>query len=114
MTAPQPPRRTPAGARLRVSRGRRWTRIEIDRWPIADADEGQADTARLLSRAAALYAVAHGKRSGVSYGSGRVLWSVTVPSEDHDQTLAALLALEAGDPAPAEALVARFAPIPSW
>ena len=104
------PRRTPAGARLRIDRGSRWTTIEIDRWPIADATEAQADVAYRLAKAAAQHAVTHGKRGGVSFGAGRVIWSVCVPSADAAMALDALLALEAGDPAPAEALADRYTP----
>jgi hypothetical protein len=99
---------TPAGARLWINRGRRWTTIEIDRWPIADATEAQADVAYRLAWASACHVVAQGKRGGVGYGRGRVLWSACVPTADADVTLAALLALEAGNPAPAEALADRY------
>ena len=110
MTVIEDQSRTPAGARLRIHRGPRWTTIEIDRWPITDATEEQAATATQLARAAAQHAVTHGKRGGVSFGGGRVIWSATVPSADADTALAAFLALEAGDPAPAEALADRYTP----
>ena len=61
-----------------------------------------------LARAAARHAVTHGKRGGVSYGAGEVIGSACVPTADTDEALAALLALEAGDPWPAEALTARY------
>ena len=104
--------RTPAGARLRVSRGPRWTMIEIDRWLIADATEAQAATAYRLAWASVCHVAAQGKRGGVGYGRGRVLWSACVPTADAQTALEALLALEAGDPAPAEALADRYAPTP--
>jgi len=84
--------------------------IEIDRWPIADATEAQADVAYRLAWASACHVVAQGKRGGVGYGRGRVLWSACVPTADAEIALDALLALEGGDPAPAEALANRYAP----
>ena len=104
----RPSRRTPAGAYLRISRGPRWTTVEVDRISITDATEAQAATADRLSRSAAHYVAAHGKRGGVGFGGGRVIWSATVPTSDAEVALEALLALEAGDPAPAEALAARY------
>lgn len=101
--------RTPAGAWLRVTRDRRWTRIEVDRWPITDATAEQADVAHDLAVAAARRCFTVGRRAAISYGCGRTVWSVTVPAADTDATLDALLVLEAGDPEPARTLTAALA-----
>ena len=106
----RPGRRTPASAYLHISRGRRWTTVEVDRISISDASAEQAAVAYRLSKAAAHYAVTHGKPGGVSFGAGRVIWSACVPSADAAMALDALLALEAGDPGPAEALAERYTP----
>ncbi len=105
---PRPPDRTPAGAYLKVRRGRRWTRVEIDRISISDASPEQAVVVHRLSLAAARWAVRHGKRGGVGFGEGVVIWSATVETARADDTLAAFLALEAGDDRPAVALAELF------
>lgn len=65
LTVPKPTPRTPAGAFLEINRGRRWTRVQVDRISITDATVAQADVASRLSRAAAFYVVALGKRGAV-------------------------------------------------
>ena len=71
--------------------------------------EVQAATALRLLEVAAQYVASHIKRGEVSFGGGVFTWDVTVPAGDADTALAALLALETGDPAPAEALADRLA-----
>lgn len=96
---------TPAGARLAITRYRRTTVIDIDRWPIEDAPPEIAETANYVTWAAMLSCRAEGIKPETGNGSGRVVWRAMIPSPDEEQALGALLALENGDAEPARTYI---------
>lgn len=106
-TTGRPTSRTPAGACLTVHRGHRWSSVTVDRITTDDATDSQAATVRSLALAAARWCAGHG-RPGATFLYGVTIWYVTCPTVDLDEALAALLALEADDHAPALALAARY------
>lgn len=99
------PTKTPAGAYLELVHGRRWSRIVIDRWPITNCSDRQADAADGLSDAASRACFAAGRRKAICLGAGPTVWSVTCPREHADEVVAALFALERDDYDPAAAYV---------
>lgn len=86
---------TPAGARVEVNRGRRWSTVSVDRWPIGDATPAQQSAFRALARRWGEECIALGKQDGYSYGSGKTFQHLTVPAGREDEALADLVALEA-------------------
>ena len=87
-------RRTPAGARLEVTRTARWVTIAIDRWPITDATAEQQARVIELAEAQAQRCFAAGRRKAICYGGGPTFWHLTAPREDEEAALAALFAIE--------------------
>lgn len=97
-----PKTRTPAGARLDRYRNGRWVRIEIDRWPIDDADDQQQSLVEALGVAAARRCFARGRRNDILLGAGPTFWALTCDPIEEARVLAALLGIEAHDMTPAE------------
>ncbi|KXX59707.1 hypothetical protein [Rhodococcus sp. LB1] len=89
--------RTPDGARLEIYRDGRWVKIIIDRWPIHDADDEQADWHDRLQDSAMTACFTRGRRKGICFGGGRTIFDVTCPREHEQSVMAALFGIEDHD-----------------
>jgi hypothetical protein len=85
---------TPAGAWLEIHRGPRWTRIVIDRWPIANASKQQQEAAQGFASECTERCFERGYRGGIDTGAGKTIWNATVPTEELDAALRRLLVIE--------------------
>ena len=92
-------RRSPGRAKIALYRGRRWVRIEMDRYPTSrpDFSPEQQDRYEDLADEYGARCFALGRRQSITRGGGRICWDVTAPIEDEDEVLARMFAIEAMD-----------------